>query len=71
MAQEFVDQLAKSEIFTDLEKGCLRCLAAIATPISFKKGQEIFGEGEKGDSFYQIIDGSVSITKRDAAGTQR
>lgn len=49
----------------------MSCLGAIAAPISLKKGQEIFGEGDKGDSFYQIIDGSVSITKRDAAGTQR
>lgn len=71
MAEEIIDQLAKSEIFTDLEKGCLSCLAAIATPVSFKKGQEIFAEGDNGDSFYQILEGSVAIAKKDEAGSQR
>lgn len=71
MAQEVIDQLARSEIFSDLERGCLSCLAAIATPVSFKKGQEIFIEGDKGDSFYQILEGSVGIGKKDEAGTQR
>lgn len=71
MDRELVDQLAQSEIFTDLEKGCLTCLAAIATPASFKKGQQIFSEGDQGDSFYQVTQGTVSITKKDAAGAER
>ena len=71
MVEEFVDQLARSEIFSDLETGCLSCLAAIATPVSCKKGQEIFAEGDGGDAFYQIVEGTVAITKKDEAGTQR
>lgn len=71
MSEELAAQLAKSEIFSGLKKEDLAALAAIAAPIQFKKGAEIFAEGDGGDAFYQIVEGTVSITKRDPGGVKR
>lgn len=65
MSEEFVVQLANNKLFEALKEGELAALASIATPVYFKKGQDVFIEGDTGDSFYQIIEGSVSIIKND------
>ena len=71
MSEELAAQLAKAEIFSGLKREDLAALAAIAAPVQLKKGAEIFAEGDQGDSFYQLLEGSVAITKKDEAGTQR
>ena len=68
MSEEFVVQLANNKLFEALKEGELAALASIATPIYFKKGQDVFAEGDTGDSFFQIIEGSVSIGKKDDQG---
>lgn len=71
MAAEFTDLLARSEIFSGLKREDLAALAAIAAPVQFKNGAEIFAEGDAGDALYQIVEGTVSITKKDPGGVKR
>jgi len=71
MPEELSRQLARSEIFSGLKKEDLTALATIAAPVQFKKGEEIFAEGDTGDALYQIVAGSVSITKKDLSGVKR
>jgi CRP-like cAMP-binding protein len=71
MSEQFVVTLANSKIFNALSEGELAALSSIATPVHFKHGESIFQESEVGDSFYQVVEGKVSITKRDSTGVER
>ena len=71
MSDDFTVTLASSKLFDALSEGELAALSSIATPMHFKHGEGIFREGEVGDAFYQIIEGKISITKRDVTGAER
>jgi len=46
-----------------LSKDELGKITGISAKENFKAGEEIFGEGEKGDKFYLILKGEVRISK--------
>ncbi|UCF81359.1 MAG: cyclic nucleotide-binding domain-containing protein [Acidobacteriota bacterium] len=71
MSEDFTVTLANNKIFNALSEGELAALSSIATPVHFKRGESIFQESEVGDSFYQVVEGKVSITKRDSTGVER
>ena len=55
--------LKKTALFSSMETGDLRAIAAITEEIAFKKEEEIVKEDDVGDSMYIIKEGSVIIEK--------
>jgi CRP/FNR family transcriptional regulator, cyclic AMP receptor protein len=63
--QKSLEDLIKSvEIFEGLETRDINKVLKVATGKAFSKEQEIFKEGDKGDCFYMIIEGGVTINKQ-------
>ena len=60
MNQDFLKQTL---LFKDLTEEELVEIILIGQAEAFKKDQVIFREGEPGDAFYLIVDGSVRISK--------
>jgi len=58
-----LELLRKTDLFKGLSKEELGKITGISAKESFKAGEEIFGEGEKGDKFYLILKGEVRISK--------
>ncbi len=65
------DRLSNVKLFRVLKDGELSDLAEIVTAVSFGKGETVFSEKEPGDAMYQIIDGAVTISKKDITGGER
>ncbi|EGG24224.1 protein kinase A regulatory subunit [Cavenderia fasciculata] len=61
--------LKKVYILKDLEKYERNSLADALEPVSFKDGEVIVRQGEKGDKFYIIVDGEVRVTQREGGPT--
>jgi len=55
--------LKKTALFSSMETGDLRAIAAIAEEVAFKTEEEIVKENDVGDSMYIIKKGSVVIEK--------
>jgi CRP/FNR family cyclic AMP-dependent transcriptional regulator len=66
MAKEkSLEDLIKSvEIFDGLETRDINKVLKIASGKKFEKDQVVFNEGELGDCFYLIIDGTVRVIKK-------
>jgi CRP/FNR family transcriptional regulator len=60
--------LARVTIFGELEERELEQIAQVAVPRSFERGENIFREGDTGDTCYVIRDGSVSIRREHLDG---
>jgi CRP/FNR family cyclic AMP-dependent transcriptional regulator len=62
--------LASSELFSSLPELALRSVAAEAHPRRFKKGSRLFHEGDPGDEFFVITEGTVKVvvSSPDGAG---
>jgi CRP-like cAMP-binding protein len=54
-------------LFADLEDRSLQAVAILAREVTFKAGEVIMLEGEIGDGFYVILDGTVRIDRGDRA----
>ena len=52
-------------LFADLDEHSLQAVAVLAREASFKAGEEFMLEGEIGDEFYVIVDGTVRIDRGD------
>lgn len=55
-------------LFSGLPKGVIRHLAKNAHYISFLPEDTVFNEGDKGDSVYVLVSGSVNVFKRNELG---
>lgn len=55
--------LAQIDIFAGLPSAHLRRVVDIGTEESYKRNQTVFSEGETGDKFYLILDGSIRISR--------
>ena len=53
--------IAKHPFFADLETNDVHLLVGCASNVVFKKGEEIFREGQPADSFYLIRQGKVAL----------
>ena len=63
--------LAESPLFEMLSKEELEYASDLSRPRKFSAGQQIFEEGELGDSLYVIVSGTVEVLRKDASGAQR
>jgi len=65
--EQFLQRLA---LFSDLEAGELRALAAVAQAVQFPASALIFREGEAGDCAYVVVRGSVQVFAIDRNGDE-
>ncbi len=63
--------LADSPLFDNLLPNELSMLADLFSVREYKSGDEVFKEGDVGDSMYVIAEGSVDILREDPQGEQR
>jgi CRP-like cAMP-binding protein len=52
-------------LFVDLDEPMARAISSIAQEIEVPAGHVLMREGERGDAFYAIVDGSVRIERGD------
>lgn len=52
-------------LFADLDDRSLQAVAVLAREVAFKAGDAFMLEGENGDEFYVLIDGTVRIERGD------
>ncbi len=62
--------LRKIEIFEGLAVSELAAVASVAREEVHEAGVEVIREGEKGDTFYLIVEGEVSVLKAHTGGIQ-
>jgi CRP-like cAMP-binding protein len=58
-----VDFLGRIQLFTGLAPHYLKRIADIGVEESYKTGQSVFAEGDRGDKFYLILEGAVRISR--------
>ncbi|MCW5828939.1 MAG: cyclic nucleotide-binding domain-containing protein [Deltaproteobacteria bacterium] len=57
------EQLKKMYLFEGLDEDGIAKIAAICKEETFKAGDRIFNEGDKGDKLYMVLSGEVRISK--------
>lgn len=60
---EKVIHLQRIKMFSDIPSNQLAHVAGIAGDVRFKKGEQIFIEGETAEALFILIDGAVSIAR--------
>jgi CRP-like cAMP-binding protein len=60
-----IEVLRTVPLFADLDERSLQAVAILAREVSFKAGEVFMLEGEIGDGFYVILDGTVRIDRGD------
>lgn len=55
--------LAQIDIFAGLPAAHLERVVAIGSEESYRRGSEVFSEGDAGDKFYLILEGAVRISR--------
>jgi CRP/FNR family cyclic AMP-dependent transcriptional regulator len=53
--------LSKSQLFSRLDQGALRAVAAQASTRTYRKGALLFYQGDPGDAFYVLAEGRVKV----------
>jgi MFS family permease len=66
-AAQQLELLRGVPIFTPLPEATLEPLAAKLVPVSVPQGREIFAQGDRGDRFYVIAEGTVDVSIDGAA----
>ena len=61
MADPSIDTLKQVPLFADLDDRSLQAVAVLAREQSHKAGDVLMLEGEPGDEFYVIVEGTVRI----------
>jgi CRP-like cAMP-binding protein len=61
--QQPIHLLGRIQLFTGLGRQYLKCIADIGVEETYKTGQVVFAEGDRGDKFYLILEGSVRISR--------
>src|SRR3954452_12893035 len=60
--------LARVPLFADLSEPDLRELAQVAVPRSYEAGQDVFREGDAGDTCFIARSGAARVTRRHSDG---
>ena len=60
-----MDVLRAVPLFADLDERSLQAVAVLAHEVTFKAGEVLMLEGEPGDTFEVIVDGTVRIDRGD------
>ena len=58
-----VDLLGRIQLFTGLAPHYLKRIADIGVEETYKSGNTVFAEGDRGDKFYLILEGAVRISR--------
>lgn len=66
--EEAADLLARTDVFSALDRPQLLELAAVAVPRSWQRGEVIFREGDEGDTCYVVRSGAVLLTRQHRDG---
>jgi CRP/FNR family cyclic AMP-dependent transcriptional regulator len=64
------DLLAGAALFANVPRELLERIARTSVERTFRKGQFIFQQGDRGDSCYVIVDGSVKVLTTTADGDE-
>ena len=70
MDKASLDLMARIPLFSGLNPAQLGQFAAIALERSFGKNEWVFSEGDDGDGFYVVLEGTVKIFKLSADGKE-
>ena len=62
--KEVIPMLQQVPIFSSLDKKRLDSIANSATKMTYEAGKTIAKEGEKGETFYLILDGAVEVRRK-------
>jgi len=62
--------LKQIEIFGDLSINELAAVASVAEEAAFDEGEQVFIEGERGDTLYLVLDGGVAVIKDCGTGKE-
>jgi len=57
--------LRRVPLFADLDERSLQAVAILAHDVAFNAGDVLMVEGEAGDAFYVIVDGTVRVEQGD------
>src|SRR3954469_17884366 len=60
--------LAQVPLFASLSQRDREQLAQVAVPRSYEPGEAVFREGDSGDTYYVVREGSVRVTRRHSDG---
>jgi CRP-like cAMP-binding protein len=60
---ETIEVLRTVPLFADLDERSLQAVAILAREVRFKAGETLMLEGEIGDGFFVILDGTVRIDR--------
>jgi CRP/FNR family cyclic AMP-dependent transcriptional regulator len=63
--EDTVAILRRVPLFADLDERSLQAVAILAHEVSFKAGEVVMVEGEAGEAFYVILEGTVRIEQGD------
>lgn len=66
-----MNALARSELCRGLSEAEIRTIRALAEEQSVEAGALLFAEGELGEAVFLVLQGQVSIEKKDMAGKAR
>lgn len=58
-------------LFEGLDEGDLTRIRNICEPLTLEAGETLFQEGERGDTFFVIVDGSIELGKASSKGSQK
>jgi CRP-like cAMP-binding protein len=67
MSLDKTETLARSPLFELLSLAELQVLADLSKPRRFAAGEQIFAEGEVGDSLFVVASGEVEVSRHEAA----
>lgn len=62
--KEIIPMLQRVPLFSSLDRKRLDNIANSATKMTFEAGKTIAKEGEKGETFYLILDGNVEVRRK-------
>jgi CRP-like cAMP-binding protein len=62
------DILRRAALFELLSAAELQVLADLSKPLHFSPGEQVFAEGEVGDSLFVLAAGEVEVVRRDQQG---
>jgi CRP-like cAMP-binding protein len=64
MATTVTDDLKRVPLFGGMTERALDAIAMLATELPVADGDAIVVEGEPGDAFYLVVEGTVDVTRR-------
>lgn len=58
------DHLKSVPLFQGMTEGALEAVAGLASEVRFAHGQTVTREGDPGDSFFVVVDGVLTVSRR-------